>query len=86
MGLKEWEGSVISYSHLQLYCRQRISLILCSGPKDSLYLYNSVLAGNGSPFSKSFRGHISIFDVLQTAILSPLNFLFMELIEIFLCE
>ena len=64
MGLKDWERFVISYSHLQLYCRQ-ILLLLCSGPKDSLYLYGSVLAGNGGPFSKSFRGHINIFDVLH---------------------
>ena len=65
MGLKEWERSVISYSHLQLYCRQRILLLLCLGPKDSLYLYGSVLAGNGGRFSKSFGGHINIFDVLH---------------------
>ena len=60
-----WACKSMYYSHLQLYCRQRILLLLCLGPKDSLYLYGSVLAGNGGPFSKSFRGHINIFDVLH---------------------
>lgn len=85
MGLKEWERFVISYSHLQLYCRKEYYSFYAQDPR-TLFISMAVSWQGMEVHFPSPSEATSIFLMcFTTTILSPLNVLFMERIEIFLC-